>query len=152
MFIKLSFLVNFFYVNHIFNNSYCYLFTYWKSSLRKDLRRFDQKSKLWPSKNINRTGISEKICLSHLLKNHFGLCFFLTKLSSWWCICLVWSGSLYQGELSAMHPSTSSRRGSLSSEPAEVAASNVKLVKDNYKFWYKGSRGPTENPRRFLKC
>ncbi len=28
-----------------------------------------------------------------------------------------------------MHPSTSSRRGSLSSEPAEVAASNVKLVK-----------------------
>jgi hypothetical protein len=53
-----------------------------------------------------------------------------------------------------MHPSTSSRRGSLSSEPAEVAASNVKLVKDNYKFWYKGSRDPTlvsENPRRLLK-
>jgi hypothetical protein len=47
-----------------------------------------------------------------------------------------------------MHPS-SSRRGSLSSEPAEVAASNVKLVKDNYKFWYKGSRELTlvlENP------
>ncbi len=35
---------------------------------------------------------------------------------------------------------TSSRRGSVSSEPTEVAASNVKLVKDNYKFWYKGRR------------
>jgi hypothetical protein len=47
-----------------------------------------------------------------------------------------------------MHPSTSSRRGSLSSEPAEVAASNVKLVKDNYKFWYKGSRDPMPRLRK----
>jgi hypothetical protein len=43
---------------------------------------------------------------------------------------------MYQGELMM----TSSRRGSVSSEPTEVAASNVKLVKDNYKFWYKGRR------------
>ena len=32
---------------------------------------------------------------------------------------------------------TTSRRGSLSPEPSDVAASNVKLVKDNYKYWYK---------------
>jgi len=30
-----------------------------------------------------------------------------------------------------------SRRGSVSSEPTDVAPSHVKLVKDNYKFWYK---------------
>lgn len=31
----------------------------------------------------------------------------------------------------------SSRRGSFSSEPADVAAHNVQMAKDNYKFWYK---------------
>ena len=42
------------------------------------------------------------------------------------------AGSLYQqaGE-------GSSRRGSVSSEPAEVSPMHVKLVKDYYKFWYK---------------
>ena len=31
----------------------------------------------------------------------------------------------------------SSRRGSFSSEPAEVAASHIQLAKDHYKYWYK---------------
>jgi len=43
------------------------------------------------------------------------------------------AGSVYQADMAL----TTSRRGSLSSEPSDVAASNVKLVKDNYKYWYK---------------
>ena len=43
------------------------------------------------------------------------------------------AGSIYQADMSM----TTSRRGSLSPEPSDVAASNVKLVKDNYKYWYK---------------
>jgi len=45
------------------------------------------------------------------------------------------AGSVYQADMSL----TASRRGSLSSEPSDVAATNVKLVKDNYKYWYKQS-------------
>jgi len=43
------------------------------------------------------------------------------------------AGSVYQADMSL----TASRRGSLSSEPSDVAAGNVKLVKENYKYWYK---------------
>ena len=43
------------------------------------------------------------------------------------------SGSMYQAT-----PGTgTSRRGSVSSEPAEVSPLNVKLVKDSHRFWYK---------------
>lgn len=42
------------------------------------------------------------------------------------------AGSMYQGG-----DLTMSRRGSFSSEPADISSNNVKLVKDNYKFWYK---------------
>eukprot|EP00090_Calanus_glacialis_P008795 TRINITY_DN17134_c0_g1_i1.p1 TRINITY_DN17134_c0_g1~~TRINITY_DN17134_c0_g1_i1.p1 ORF type:complete len:944 (-),score=147.40 TRINITY_DN17134_c0_g1_i1:1562-4393(-) len=45
------------------------------------------------------------------------------------------AGSVYQADMSL----TASRRGSLSSEPSDVAATNVKLVKDNHKYWYKQS-------------
>ena len=41
------------------------------------------------------------------------------------------AGSIYQAIMSM----TTSRRGSLSPEPSDVAASNVKLVKYNYKYW-----------------
>ena len=45
------------------------------------------------------------------------------------------AGSLYQ---SAPTPQrASSRAGSVSSEPADVAAHHVKMAKENYKFWYK---------------
>ena len=45
------------------------------------------------------------------------------------------AGSLYQ---SAPTPQrSSSRAGSVSSEPADVAAHHVKMAKENYKFWYK---------------
>ena len=45
------------------------------------------------------------------------------------------AGSLYQ---SAPTPQrASSRAGSVSSEPADVAAIHVKMAKENYKFWYK---------------
>ena len=43
------------------------------------------------------------------------------------------AGSMYQ----TTTPATTSRRGSCSSEPAEVSPHNVKLVKDSHKFWYK---------------
>jgi tensin len=36
-----------------------------------------------------------------------------------------------------MYQTTTSRRGSCSSDPADVSAQNVKLVKDSHKFWYK---------------
>ena len=42
-----------------------------------------------------------------------------------------------QSPAGSMYQSTTSRRGSCSSEPAEVSAHNVKLVKDSHKFWYK---------------
>jgi len=42
------------------------------------------------------------------------------------------AGSLYQGELLTL-----SRRGSVSSEPTDVAATYVKLVKENCQYWYK---------------
>ena len=44
------------------------------------------------------------------------------------------AGSLYQADLSL---ASLSRRGSLSSEPTEVAPSHVKLVKDRNRFWYR---------------
>lgn len=45
------------------------------------------------------------------------------------------AGSLYQ---SAPTPQrASSRAGSVSSEPADVAAHHVRMAKENYKFWYK---------------
>lgn len=45
------------------------------------------------------------------------------------------AGSLYQGDaLSSL-----SRRGSVSSEPTDVSANNVRLVKENCKYWYKQS-------------
>jgi len=43
------------------------------------------------------------------------------------------SGSMYQ----ATTGTSASRRGSVSSEPADVSPQNVKLVKDSHKFWYK---------------
>ena len=43
-------------------------------------------------------------------------------------------GSMYQGH-NGLDPL--GRRGSVSSEPQEVSPIHVKLVKDNYKFWYK---------------
>ena len=45
--------------------------------------------------------------------------------------------STYHGSHAQSHSRASSRRGSVSSEPAEVAPSHVQLVKDHYKFWYK---------------
>ena len=48
--------------------------------------------------------------------------------------------SMYHGASSGINPSTSrasSRRGSFSSEPADVAPSHVQLAKDHYKYWYK---------------
>jgi len=42
------------------------------------------------------------------------------------------AGSFYQAD-----PNLSSRRGSVSSEPTDVAASHVRLVKENHKWWYK---------------
>ena len=51
--------------------------------------------------------------------------------------------SMYQGGHApgggshTLQSRASSRRGSVSSEPAEVAPSYVQLVKDHYKFWYK---------------
>ena len=45
--------------------------------------------------------------------------------------------SMYHGGGHSLHSHASSRRGSVSSEPAEVAPSHVQLVKDHYKFWYK---------------
>ena len=45
------------------------------------------------------------------------------------------AGSLYQQATSEYN--SSSRRGSVSSEPADVSPMHVKLVKDNHKFWYK---------------
>ena len=52
------------------------------------------------------------------------------------------SMSMYQGGHApggshTLQSRASSRRGSVSSEPAEVAPSHVQLVKDHYKFWYK---------------
>ena len=44
------------------------------------------------------------------------------------------AGSLYQADHSL---ASLSRRGSLSSEPTEVAPSHVKLVKDRNRFWYR---------------
>ena len=44
------------------------------------------------------------------------------------------AGSLYQADLSL---ASLSRRGSLSSEPTEVAPSHVALVKDRNRFWYR---------------
>ena len=44
------------------------------------------------------------------------------------------ASSLYQHGTTL---STSSRRGSVSSEPAEVSPHHVRLVKENHKFWYK---------------
>ena len=43
------------------------------------------------------------------------------------------AGSVYQAQEAGL----ASRRGSLSSEPTEVSASHVKLVKDRNRFWYK---------------
>ena len=49
----------------------------------------------------------------------------------------VYVGSVYQGG----EGMSGSRRGSVSSEPTEVAPSHIKLVKENYKFWYKVRKG-----------
>ena len=44
------------------------------------------------------------------------------------------AGSVYQAD--TLGHVTSSRRGSVSSEPTEVAPGHVKLVKDKNRFWY----------------
>lgn len=44
------------------------------------------------------------------------------------------AGSMYHQQTQSR---ASSRRGSFSSEPADVSPAHVQLAKDNYKFWYK---------------